>query len=286
MIQDYTLAYGTHATADDGRCAMEWVSHLAGEPHSDEPACVSPVLRALCIALNDGLGDVPRQRLRPYLARTIGTAGDGLDEARAWMAMDWLVRTYTPAWLALASIDAPARTLSRLAPIVDDRSLHAALAALGDARRAARAARVPAFGAGGAGVTARASAIALGRCGREAAWTCAGAAVWAAARVAIGDHAGDRARAIARAAAGDAAAIAVRRVRDDEVCGPPSPRDALQTALFPTLRELADSAIALLDRMLPTERLDEVTAAPAAARGAASTARGAASTAPGLLAAN
>ena len=94
MTTDYTLAYGTHATPEDGRCAMEWVSHLAGEPHSDEPACVSPVLRAMCIALNDGLEHEPRQRLRPYLARTIGTADDGLDTERGWMAMDWLIRVF------------------------------------------------------------------------------------------------------------------------------------------------------------------------------------------------
>ena len=55
MSSDYTLAYGTHATPEDGRCAMEWVSYIAGEPHSDQPGCVSPVLRAFCIALNDGL---------------------------------------------------------------------------------------------------------------------------------------------------------------------------------------------------------------------------------------
>src|ERR1700683_5091819 len=76
---DYTLANGTHSTPDDGRCAMEWVSYLAGEPHGDEPACVSPVLRAFCTTLNDRLEDGPRQRLRPYLARTIGTVDDGLD---------------------------------------------------------------------------------------------------------------------------------------------------------------------------------------------------------------
>ena len=66
MSTDYTLAYGTHATPADGRCAMEWVSYLAGEPHSDDPACVSPVLRAFCMTLNDSLEDAPRQRLRPY----------------------------------------------------------------------------------------------------------------------------------------------------------------------------------------------------------------------------
>jgi hypothetical protein len=65
MSTDYTLAYGTHASPEDGRCAMEWVSHLAGEPHSDEPACVSPVIRAFCVALNDGLDDEPRPGRRP-----------------------------------------------------------------------------------------------------------------------------------------------------------------------------------------------------------------------------
>ena len=78
MSSDYRLGYGTHATPEDGRCAMEWVSYLAGEPHSDHPACVSPVLRAFCMTLNDSLEDTPRQRLRPYLARTIGTSDDGL----------------------------------------------------------------------------------------------------------------------------------------------------------------------------------------------------------------
>ena len=30
MGTDYTLSYGTHSTPDEGRCAMEWVSYLAG----------------------------------------------------------------------------------------------------------------------------------------------------------------------------------------------------------------------------------------------------------------
>ncbi len=42
MSTDYTLAYGTHATPDEGRCAMEWVSYIAGEPHSDEPGVRQP----------------------------------------------------------------------------------------------------------------------------------------------------------------------------------------------------------------------------------------------------
>ena len=134
MSADYTLSYGTHATPADGRCAMEWVSYLAGEPHSDDPACVSPVLRAFCTTLNDSLEDGPRQRLRPYLARTIGTVDDGLDEVRSWMAMDWLIRTYAPAWLELAGLAESAQRVAGLAPVLDSASLHAARVALGPAR--------------------------------------------------------------------------------------------------------------------------------------------------------
>jgi hypothetical protein len=141
MGTDYRLAYGTHATPEDGRCAMEWVSYLAGEPHSDEPACVSPVLRAFCTTLNDSLEDGPRQRLRPYLARTIGTADDGLDEARSWMAMDWLIRTYAPRWLAVAGLTGSAQRLATLPAVLDVSGLQTALAALGLARRDTRASR-------------------------------------------------------------------------------------------------------------------------------------------------
>ena len=114
MSSDYRLGYGTHATPEDGRCAMEWVSYLAGEPHSDHPGCVSPVLRAFCMTLNDSLEDGPRQRLRPYLVRTIGTADDGLDETRSWMALDWLIRTYAPSWLAMAGLAGSAHRLDSL----------------------------------------------------------------------------------------------------------------------------------------------------------------------------
>jgi hypothetical protein len=243
MSTDYTLAHGTHATPEDGRCAMEWVSHLAGEPHSDEPACVSPVVRAFCVAMNDGLDDAPRQRLRLYLARTIGTAGDGLDIRRAWMAMDWLVREYTPTWLSAARADNVADQLRSLREVsaVDD--LGPALEALHGARRRAR----PRVGATGnarlaPGMIARATA-------REAAWATGAAAAWAAARIGIGDMAGDRARAAARSAAGDAAALLTRNAV--EGTGRAAIRAAARAAVAPTLHELQHSAFELLDRMLP-----------------------------------
>jgi hypothetical protein len=252
MSSDYILSYGTHARPEDGRCAMEWVSHLAGEPHSDEPTCVSPVLRAMCIALNDGLEHTPRQRLRPYLARTIGTADDGLDIERGWMAMDWLIRVYTPAWLRSAGLADAAAALSGLQPVGDGESLQSVLSVLDEARRVARTARARMFGV--PHPTGWAASVAAGIAGREAAWACAGAAAWAAARVSIGDATGDRARAATRAAAGDAAAIAVRRSRIAGRHG--GAREAARSVLAPTLATLTDSALSLLDRMLPTELLE------------------------------
>ncbi len=255
MSTDYTLAYGTHARPEDGRCAMEWVSHLAGEAHSDEPTCVSPVVRAFCVALNDGLDDDPRQRLRLYLPRTIGTAGDGLDERRAWMAMDWLVREYTPTWLSAAGVEEAAERLRSLTEVSAVEHLKPALEVLHRARRqacarwgSARTGRLT------SGMIARATA-------RESAWATAAAAAWAAARIGVGDMAGDRARAAARAAAGDAAMVLTREAI--EGTGRSAAREAARAALAPTLIRLQHSAFALLDQMLPLVAHPELDAASA-----------------------
>jgi hypothetical protein len=222
---------------------MEWVSHLAGEPHSDEPACVSPVIRAFCVALNDGLDDEPRQRLRLYLARTIGTADDGLDQRRAWMAMDWLVREYTPTWLSGAGVGDAAERLRSLVEVTSAEALKPSLEALHFARRRARAG----WGSSRtgwlpAGMVARATA-------RESAWATAAAAAWAAARIGVGDMAGDRARAAARAVAGEAAGLMTRNAVSGT--GRAAARAAARDALAPTLGQLQRSAFDLLDRMLP-----------------------------------
>ena len=130
----YFVSQGSHDRREDGMCAMEWASYLAGEPHSDSPQCVSPVVARFCIAFNDGLPDDRRQRLRPYLARTLGTRGDGMDEQRAWMCTDWLIRTHTPAWLSLAGLDLAAERLSSLPPVLAVENLQRALGPLTDAR--------------------------------------------------------------------------------------------------------------------------------------------------------
>ena len=128
-----------------GRALRDGMGQPSGRRAPLRPAASASArcCERICIALNDGLEDGPRQRLRPYLARTIGTADDGLDEARSWMAMDWLIRVYTPAWL-IAGRSAAIRPLELAragAGARRRRRCATALAALDRARREARGAR-------------------------------------------------------------------------------------------------------------------------------------------------
>jgi hypothetical protein len=151
-LSTITLAVGDHDDLDGGMCLMEAVAWFAGEPWSDHPACTSPVLGSFGRSLNDALPDDKRQQLVPLVPSLVGTAGDGLDETRSYMALDWLIRTYTPAWLDLAGLTVEAQALRDLSRIVDVVSAKAA------------------------GPVVRA-----GREKADAVWDAAGAAAWAAA---------------------------------------------------------------------------------------------------------
>ncbi|MTW28487.1 hypothetical protein GM527_13375, partial [Streptococcus pneumoniae] len=68
---------------------MEAVAYVAGEKHSDRPECASIVLGSFGRSLNDVLDDTKRQQLVPLVPKIVGTAGDGHDEERSYMALDW-----------------------------------------------------------------------------------------------------------------------------------------------------------------------------------------------------
>jgi hypothetical protein len=68
------LGRGRHRSPAHGACVMELASLLAGEPFSDRPRCVDPVIGAFLRAFNDRLGHVRRQELRPYAAAVLHTA--------------------------------------------------------------------------------------------------------------------------------------------------------------------------------------------------------------------
>jgi hypothetical protein len=135
------LTVGSHDSPTQGVCVMELAAYLAGEPHSDHPACVAAPLAAFLRAWNDALDDTTRQRLRPYARRVLSTAGQPAADARvAWLATDWLVREQTPAWLDLAGLAVPAATLRALPALVDIATAQAVQPMLDAARAAAWAA--------------------------------------------------------------------------------------------------------------------------------------------------
>jgi hypothetical protein len=166
---------GSHASWDDGACAMEVVAWLAGEGMTDAPACASPILGAFVRSLNDKWDDATRQRLVPFLPRMVGTAADEKDETRSYMALDWLIREYAPAWLDLAGLAAEAAELRSLRRIVD--------------QVAARDAGPVVLGTKEKAVAAWDAARDVRDAARAATWAAAWAAAWDAALDAARDAA-------------------------------------------------------------------------------------------------
>lgn len=51
------LKHGSHRSLEEGACVMEAVSYLAGEPWSDRPECVCPVIGQFLRSWNDSLSN-------------------------------------------------------------------------------------------------------------------------------------------------------------------------------------------------------------------------------------
>lgn len=166
-LETLTLAHGSHDSREEGVCLLEAVAWVAGEEHSDHPGCVSPLIAAFGRSWNDSLNDEDRQQLKPFVRKMIGTRTTEADEiTRAWMCWDWLIRTFTPAWLRLAGLTAEAQALESLARIVDAKTVDLAKPAIAEAKKKSAAAWAAAWAA------ARAAA---GDAARDAAWAAAGA---------------------------------------------------------------------------------------------------------------
>jgi len=236
QLADYVLTKGQHLSPDDGVCLMELVALFAGREHTDRPPCVSRILGTFGRDLNDQLDDVRRQQLKPLIPRLLGTADDGLDRARRYLALDWLIRTYTPAWLDVAGLHAEAARLRALLRIVD----------LATAKAAEPVVR---------GVAAKAWAVGAGAAVRDAAGAAwAAKAAWdardaAGAAWVVGDAAATRAAwAAAWATARDARDV--RDAWDRDAWDRDAWAARAWAALKPTIEQLQDSAIDLYTRMI------------------------------------
>jgi hypothetical protein len=88
--QTVRLERGKHASPDSGACVMELASMLAGEPFSDHPQAVSPVIADFLRTYNDGLDDHRRQDLYRFASEAVGTRStDAVERLRAEIAVRW-----------------------------------------------------------------------------------------------------------------------------------------------------------------------------------------------------
>lgn len=114
------LDRGKHAYAEQGMNVLEAVSAISpNEKFGDAPRSVSPVIAAFLREWNDVLEDEPRQHLKQFIPRIVGSVlTDDVEEYRAWLATDWLVRAQSPVWLGAAGLDEFAAALTEQEPVV------------------------------------------------------------------------------------------------------------------------------------------------------------------------
>src|SRR5690242_7694245 len=78
------LSRGKHRNPEQGACFMEYTALLAGEAHTDQPACVDAELAAVLRGANDKLSDADRGLLVPLLGRAIGLTVGRPPKRRTW----------------------------------------------------------------------------------------------------------------------------------------------------------------------------------------------------------
>lgn len=89
--QTIRLSRGKHSSKEHGACVMELASMLAGEPFSDHPESVCPVIAAVLRAYNDWVDDDRRQELYGYAAKVVGSrSSTRIERARAKQMINWI----------------------------------------------------------------------------------------------------------------------------------------------------------------------------------------------------
>jgi hypothetical protein len=97
--QTIKLSKGRHTTPEEGACVMELASMLAGEPFSDHPVSVCPVIGSCLRAYNDWIDDDRRQDLYRYASKVVGTrASQEIQRARAERVTAWAGEVARRRW--------------------------------------------------------------------------------------------------------------------------------------------------------------------------------------------
>jgi hypothetical protein len=112
--QTIKLSKGKHTSPEDGACVMELASMLAGEPFSDHPVTVCPVIGSFLRSYNDSIDDRRRQSLYEYASKVVGSrAAQRAQQARADRLAQWADEMYRTRRTSVL-LRSPLRALGRL----------------------------------------------------------------------------------------------------------------------------------------------------------------------------
>ena len=120
LLAQHPIRSGSHLSRDHGMSALELVAWLAGESHSDRPACMSPVIAAVVGSLNDAM---PNDSARSYYLRILipclvnTQASDVVEASRTRVVIDTVVRKLLPMLLRKQGRNYDASELASLRPI-------------------------------------------------------------------------------------------------------------------------------------------------------------------------
>jgi hypothetical protein len=88
--QTIKLSKGKHTGPEEGACVMELASMLAGEPFTDHPASVCPVIVSFLRSYNDSIDSKRRQTLYEYASKVVGSRGcSKTQQTRAARLTEW-----------------------------------------------------------------------------------------------------------------------------------------------------------------------------------------------------
>jgi hypothetical protein len=115
------ISRGRHANRSQGVSATEIIAWMGGEPHTDRPTCLCPVIGAYLGRLADSLADGPRQQLWPVLSTLVGTGQVDAEilTRRQFRLIDHLCRFQVPMALRWIGRDVPAKAIRDEIPVTD-----------------------------------------------------------------------------------------------------------------------------------------------------------------------
>lgn len=87
---------GSHRTPDRGVCAAEATAFLAGEPHTDHPKCLCPILGETLRWVNEPMAADDRDLLVPLLPLLVGTRAPKAERQRAYRIASAVCRAVRP----------------------------------------------------------------------------------------------------------------------------------------------------------------------------------------------